>query len=1217
MADQIGFEFTADDRKLLDSLHRVSSGLEEVRNDSKKMTVDVNKAFNQINRDLNQTQRTANSFRNTFAGVLAADAVRQGILLIKQGATEALRAAGNYEQLQVAFSTFIGSTDKANKLLEQLTRTAANTPFQQEEIFQGARQLLAYGVEADKINDQLLDLGNIASGVSQPLSRIVTVYGQIIAKGKLTGEELRQLREAGVNPIEELAQVLGVAGSEIEGLISKGKVTSEAVGQAFKIMTGEGGRFNDLMKKQSETFEGLQSNFSDSLSIILRQFADGLIPTLKEGLKAGIEFLQGLDPEKVKEFGASLGKIISDIASVAKQLFFMAAGFAAFKVIGSIIPLIKGVTSGVQALTVAIKANPIGLIAGTIVALLPQLTTLVARMRGVTAVMEEMSGVIKDLRSNFLDEIKAVDSNIQTLIDLNSTEKERQKALSELNQKYPEILAKYDQEKLRLEDIIQLQKDLKTSILERLKAERLDESRRQLQLDLEDAAKASAFAPLNSKSSQAEQTANLQANLRSKALQDFAERNAIIVKASEDLAAIDSEILQIQGDTAEQQKAIEEARKKELAISKELQGLTDKQLREILKSKDAEEIRKKLATEILKARTAEANRNAANKEDLEKAAKAMEKYRDAVAKAAQDLQKLKVEGEQDPFRKLASERDFALNQSLIMFNELREQAKEVGADITEIESLETQTRLAIDRDYYRQLRELQKEQREKNLAEFLEQSRIKAELNGQAVTGRIRSNGANTTEELTQVAILEASRTQLQVELTKTIETFGAFAVESLEAQRNYNQAVSDLEAAKQANRESALDRQEDLLLQEVDLIRRSGDSTLTLEEFKDKKRLEIQLEFARMRLDLLTAEGFGEGSIEVKQVKSVIAAYENALANLGKSTILDQLKDKLASVFKIDRDVLDESLQAFGTVFGNLNDLIADNTEFQIQNQERILDGIREQIQATEEAIRTEQEDKAKGYAANVDSKERELLDLRNREKQHQAELLKLQKSNLKQKLVTDSLSQISSLITMVSNVVAAESGKGLLGIATGLAAITGFLVMFKSYKNQARSLAQQQAFFKGGKIPAEGYTDMGGGRGHRVEGTGIIVGGGEMIVNRGTTQIHDDFLQDLNDGKYDHLDLNALLAGNKREPVRILPSSISRDLARKVSESNERSIQAKHRMESQTKVEAMRDVFSGEMTRLMAFMEDQPQYIPWGPEMVGYIIKRKNRTIRRKLAP
>lgn len=110
---------------------------------------------------------------------------------------DVITIGSQFEQTEIAFKTFLGSAEKAKAVLKDLTDFAASTPFELPEVQGAARNLLAFGVSSEKLIPTLKALGDVSSGVSQPLTRLVTIYGQVLSKGRLQGEELlRSQRQA-------------------------------------------------------------------------------------------------------------------------------------------------------------------------------------------------------------------------------------------------------------------------------------------------------------------------------------------------------------------------------------------------------------------------------------------------------------------------------------------------------------------------------------------------------------------------------------------------------------------------------------------------------------------------------------------------------------------------------------------------------------------------------------------------------------------------------------------------------------------------------------------------------------------------------------------------------------------------------------------------------------------------------------------------------------
>ena len=175
-----------------------------------------------------------------------------------------INVRGEFQKTQMAFETMLGSKEKADALMTQMVQTAAKTPFDLQGVANGAKQLLAYGTEAKDVNDTLIRLGNIASGLSIPLGDMVYLFGTTQTQGRLFTQDVRQFMGRGIPLVKELATMLGKTEEEINKMVTAGQIGFSEVERVIKNMTNEGGQFYNLMEKQSQTLSGQISNLGDA-----------------------------------------------------------------------------------------------------------------------------------------------------------------------------------------------------------------------------------------------------------------------------------------------------------------------------------------------------------------------------------------------------------------------------------------------------------------------------------------------------------------------------------------------------------------------------------------------------------------------------------------------------------------------------------------------------------------------------------------------------------------------------------------------------------------------------------------------------------------------------------------------------------------------------------------------------------------------------------------
>jgi tape measure domain-containing protein len=202
------------------------------------------------------------------------------------------RVRGEFQQLEVAFETMLGSKEKADAMMAQIVRTAATTPFDLQGVAQGAKQLLAYGEASETVNDTLVKLGNIASGLSIPLNDIVYLYGTTMVQGRLFSNDVRQFMGRGIPLVQELGKEFGKTQEEINEMVTAGKIGFPEVQKVINNLTSEGGMFYNLMEKQSKTVSGQIANLGDAWDSMLNSIGrsnEGVIGSAISGATLLVE----------------------------------------------------------------------------------------------------------------------------------------------------------------------------------------------------------------------------------------------------------------------------------------------------------------------------------------------------------------------------------------------------------------------------------------------------------------------------------------------------------------------------------------------------------------------------------------------------------------------------------------------------------------------------------------------------------------------------------------------------------------------------------------------------------------------------------------------------------------------------------------------------------------------------------------------------------------
>jgi tape measure domain-containing protein len=228
----------------------------------------------QVNAASKATTAGVNGLKNAVAGLVAGFGVLQAAKFVFAKTAE-------IETQTRSIQTLTGSVKEANRIIKELQAIGAVTPFTSTELIDTAKRLSAFGVSADKVVETTKRLGDVAGATGANLGELSLAYGQVIAKGRLQGEELLQFQERGVALQDELRKMYGLTGEEFSKALSKGQISAEAVEVAVRRLTDAGGKYANGAIAQSDTLNGKLSTLQDGIDALARRIGQALTPALK------------------------------------------------------------------------------------------------------------------------------------------------------------------------------------------------------------------------------------------------------------------------------------------------------------------------------------------------------------------------------------------------------------------------------------------------------------------------------------------------------------------------------------------------------------------------------------------------------------------------------------------------------------------------------------------------------------------------------------------------------------------------------------------------------------------------------------------------------------------------------------------------------------------------------------------------------------------------
>lgn len=309
-----------------------------------------------------------------------------------------IKFAASQEQAEMAFSTMLGSARQAKAFVADLQNFAARTPFDLPSVTTGAQRLMAFGFAAKDVLPTLTAIGDAVAGMggsAEQINQVTIAIGQMSAKGKVQGDELLQLTEAGIPALRILANQYGVTTAAMQDMISKGLVGSAeaipklmaGIEQGTRGAAGQTQAFAGMMANQATTLTGIWSNFTDNLNRALGQLVTPVLPVVKSAL-SGVTDGLGLLPGLIVRFQDAARPVGAVVGSVFRDL-------AAF-VSGSVVPALRNLWSAVQ---------PVAVIVGG---------ALLAGLRAAGAVLRDVVGPALVMVSGWLRPLMPVIVGIAT-----------------------------------------------------------------------------------------------------------------------------------------------------------------------------------------------------------------------------------------------------------------------------------------------------------------------------------------------------------------------------------------------------------------------------------------------------------------------------------------------------------------------------------------------------------------------------------------------------------------------------------------------------------------------------------------------------------------------------------------------------------------------------------------------------------------------------------
>ena len=411
-------KFQADEGNVLGVARRTSQQLDEISRKAASTGARLREAFSFSN------------FKGSLMSLPGMEFLTNPYTLISAGVGAVTAIGAQAEQTSVAFTTLVGSEEKAAGILKEINDFAAKTPYGNLDLTDNAKTMLNFGVQADKVNGYLRQLGDIAAGDKNKLGSLSLVFGQVASAGKMSGQDLLQFINAGFNPLKELEKMTGKTYAELQDMMSKGQIGFDAVAAAINHATSEGGAFAGMSDKLSQTVSGKFStlvgnvqqaavDMFNEIKPIVNDIMDlflAIVPPIASAIRGIFSVIAGVIGFIVNwktELGLLAGVVA--VGTIAFNAHAIAIGAVA-AIQGVVTIATNAWTSAQWLLNAALNANPIGIVITVIAALVAAVVYCWNKFAGFRAFILTMWNTMKGfgniIKEYVIDRLKTLLSGI-------------------------------------------------------------------------------------------------------------------------------------------------------------------------------------------------------------------------------------------------------------------------------------------------------------------------------------------------------------------------------------------------------------------------------------------------------------------------------------------------------------------------------------------------------------------------------------------------------------------------------------------------------------------------------------------------------------------------------------------------------------------------------------------------------------------------------------
>ena len=438
-------------RKALDEEKAALFGLTQQQAEARLSVKKLRDEYSLYKKEAGDTVEINNGLSMSWGKMLG---VIGGATALKSLASQIVRVRGEFQSMQTAIETMVGK-DVASGLMAQLKEMAKISPLTLTDMVNAEKMMLGFNIQAEDTVRYLQALSDISMGDSVKFKSLTLAFSQMSAAGKLMGQDLNQMINAGFNPLQIISEKTGKSISTLKDEMSKGAVSAEMVQQAFIDATSAGGKFYQMSENASKTINGQLSMMQDALDNAFNEMGQASEGVIMEGIQLTTTLIQNYE---------TVGKVLVGLVATygAYRTAVMLATIATSKHTIAEVALTNARIIARKAqllLNAAMLTNPYVAVATVITGLVATMWALSDSTTAAEKAQERFCQKSSEMKNKEEERKKSLESLISTINDETTATVARADALNKLKSEYPDIFKKYVDEKGHITDLIELWKE--------------------------------------------------------------------------------------------------------------------------------------------------------------------------------------------------------------------------------------------------------------------------------------------------------------------------------------------------------------------------------------------------------------------------------------------------------------------------------------------------------------------------------------------------------------------------------------------------------------------------------------------------------------------------------------------------------------------------------------------------------------------------------------